>query len=188
VKVLFLKDVRPTARAGEIKEVKNGFARNYLIPQKMAVLATSHEIARAEGLRKAAAEHRRAEAAEWRGIIEKIKETPMKIIVRTGPTGRLYGSVTTAMIAAEIETAAGREVDRRSIRIPAPIRTLGKYSIPVQFADEVESKLDILVEPDADSIGRIEQARRAREEAAAADPTFDEALEEGDESEDEGNE
>jgi large subunit ribosomal protein L9 len=188
VKVLFLKDVRPTARAGEIKEVKNGFARNYLIPQKLAVLATSHEVARAEGLRKAAAAHRRAEAAEWRGIIDKIKETPLRVMVRTGPTGRLYGSVTTAMIATEIETAAGREIDRRSIRIPAPIRTLGKYSIPVQFADDVESKLDVLVEADADSLGRIEQAKRARAEAAAADPTFEEALEEGSESEDEENE
>ena len=177
MKVLFLQDVRPTARAGEIKEVKNGFARNYLIPQKLAVLATSHEVERAEGLRKEAESRRKLEAAEWRELIEKLKEEPVRVIVRTGPTGRLYGSVSAAIIAQELETAVGRQVDRRSIRIPAPIRTLGKYSIPVQFADEVETNLDVLVEPDEDSVGRIEQARVARAEAAAADPTFEEALE-----------
>lgn len=177
MKVLFLQDVRPTARAGDIKEVKNGFARNYLIPQKIAVLATTHEIARAENLRKEAQARQRAEAAEWREIVEGLKNEPIKVVVRTGPTGRLYGSVTAAIIAQEIQNAAGREVDRRSIRIPSPIRTIGKYAIPVQFASEVETSLDILVEPDEDSIGRMEQAKQARAEEAAADPTFEEALE-----------
>lgn len=183
MKVLFLEDVRPTARAGDIKEVKNGFARNYLIPQKLAVLATNHEIERAEGLRKEAEARRRAEAGEWRELVDKLKEEPLKVIVRTGPTGRLYGSVTAAMIAQEIEAAVGREVDRRSIRIPSPIRTLGRYSIPAQFADGVESNIDVLVEPDETSKARIDQARRAQAEAEAADPTFEEALEA--ESEDE---
>ena len=177
MKVLFLQDVRPTARAGDIKEVKNGFARNYLIPQKLAVLATQHEIDRAEKLRNEAAERRRAEAAEWRELLETLKAEPISVEVRTGPTGRLYGSVTAAMIAEEIQNRVEREVDRRSIRIPTPIRTLGKYGIPVQFADGVDSTLDLLVEPDEDSQVRIEQAKRAREEAAAEDPTFEEALE-----------
>ena len=80
------------------------------------------------------------------------------------------------MIATEIETTVGRDVDRRSIRIPAPIRVLGKYSIPVSFADEVEAKLDVLVEPDEDSQQRIAQAKQAQAEEAQADPTFEEAL------------
>ena len=167
MKVLFLQDVRPTARAGEIKEVKNGFARNYLIPKKRAVLATQHEVARAEGLRKEAEARRREEAAEWRDIVASIKETPVKVIVRTGPTGRLYGSVTAAMIGTAIEEVAGREIDRRGIHIPSPIRNLGKYAIPVRFADGVESDLDILVEPDEDSAVRIAQAQRALAEAEA---------------------
>jgi large subunit ribosomal protein L9 len=180
MKVLFLKDVRPTARAGELKEVKNGFARNYLIPQKLAVLATSHEIARAEGLRKEAEARRKQEAAEWREIVDGIKEEPIKVIVRTGPTGRLYGSVTAAMIATEIQAVAGRDVDRRSIRIPAPIRTIGKYSIPVQFADGLDTSVDVVVQPDEGSIERMEMAKIAKEENvedAEADPTFAEALE-----------
>jgi large subunit ribosomal protein L9 len=177
VKVLFLKDVRPTARAGELKEVKNGFARNFLIPQKLAVLATSHEIARAEGLRKEAETRSRQETAEWRELVDKLKQEPLNVIVRTGTTGRLYGSVTSAMIASEIETAAGRAVDRRAVRIPAPIRTVGKYSIPVHFADGLEASVDVIVEPDEDSVGRMAQAKKAQTEAAAADLTFEQALE-----------
>ena len=184
MKVLFLEDVRPTARAGEIKEVKNGFARNYLIPKKLAVLATKHEVERAEGLRKEAEARRRAEAAEWREVVDGIKEQQVKVIVRTGPTGRLYGSVTPAMIATEVEALAGREIDRRGIRIPAPIRTTGKFGIPIQFAEGVNVTLDILVEPDEDSRSRIEAAKKAAAEGgeaaveveASADMTFDEVL------------
>jgi large subunit ribosomal protein L9 len=182
VRVLFLEDVRPTARAGEIKEVKNGFARNYLIPRKLAVLATKHEIDRAEGLRKEAEARRRREASEWTEILDGIRAQPVRVIVRTGPTGRLYGSVTAAMIATELETVTGRDIDRRGIRIPHPIRVLGKYSIPVQFADGVIADIDVQVEPDVDSAARMSQARRAVVEAAAADPTFEEVLEQ--ESED----
>lgn len=187
MKVLFLEDVRPTARAGEIKEVKNGFARNYLIPRKLAVLATQHEIDRAEGLRKEAEARRREEAAEWREVVDGIKEQQVKIIVRTGPTGRLYGSVTPAMIAEEVEALAGRPIDRRGIRIPAPIRTTGKFGIPIAFADGVEATLDVLVEPDEDSRARIEAARNAvgvdteaaaaEVTAASADDAFKQALE-----------
>lgn len=186
MKVLFLKDVRPTARAGEIKEVKNGFGRNYLIPNKLAVLATKHEVDRAEGLRKEAEARSRAEAAEWREIVDGIKEQQVKVIVRTGPTGRLYGSVTPAMIATEVEALAGRNIDRRGVRIPAPIRNIGKFGIPIQFADGVNITLDILVEPDEDSVGRMEAAKKAAEEGgssdiaveteASADATFDEVL------------
>jgi large subunit ribosomal protein L9 len=184
MKVLFLEDVRPTARAGEIKEVKNGFARNYLIPKKLAVLATKHEVERAEGLRKDAESRRRKEAADWRDVVDGIKEKTLTVIVRTGPTGRLYGSVTPAMIATEIEAAAGREIDRRGIRIPAPIRTTGKFGIPVQFADGVVATLDVIIEPDADSKGRIAAAKKAAAEGgapvgeteASPDATFDEVL------------
>ena len=179
MKVLFLKDVRPTARAGELKEVKNGFARNYLIPQKLAVLATSHEIARAEGLRKEVEVRRRQEVAEWRELVDGLKQEPLRIIVRTGPTGRLYGSVTAAMIASEIEKAAGRMVDRRAVRIPAPIRTIGKYSIPVQFADGLDANVEVVVEPDEDSVGRMAQAKSEQANAAKVDPTFEQAMEQG---------
>lgn len=176
MKVLFLHDVRPTARAGDIKEVKNGFARNYLIPQKLAVLATKHELERAEGLRKEAEERRKREAAEWTEVIESIKETPIKIIVRTGPTGRLYGSVTTSMIASALSELTNREVDRRSIRMTTPIRMLGKYSIEAKLSEAVDTTLNVQIEPDEDSIKRIEEAKKIKKESDVLDPTFNEAL------------
>ena len=176
MKVLFLHDVRPTARAGDIKEVRNGFGRNYLIPQKLAVLATKHQIERAEGLRKEAEERRKREAAEWTDILESMKETPIKIIVRTGPTGRLYGSVTTSMIAAAISEITNRDVDRRSIRMTTPIRMLGKYSVEAKLSEGVDTNLNVQIEPDEESIVRIEEARKIRDESEVLDPTFNEAL------------
>ncbi|HJP28630.1 MAG TPA: 50S ribosomal protein L9, partial [Dehalococcoidia bacterium] len=72
MKVLFLQDVRPTARAGDVKEVKNGFARNYLLPQGFAVLATEHELRRAAALRQQAEDRRLVEAKEWQEVADTL--------------------------------------------------------------------------------------------------------------------
>ena len=176
--------MRPSARAGDIKDVKNGFARNYLIPQKLAVLATRHEIERAEGLRHDAEARRKLEATEWSDALAAIKDEPIKIVVRTGPTGRLYGSVNAAMIATALAEITGREVDRRGIRVQSPIRVLGKFSVPARLIEGVETILEVLIEPDGDSIERIKQARKAAAEAGVEDPTFEEALSKSGEGED----
>ena len=130
VKILFLQDVRPTGRAGDVKEVKNGFARNFLIPQGLAVLATEHELQRAAGLRHKAEDRRLVEAREWQEVADALKDQKIRIEVRTGPTGRLYGSVTNTMIAAELSKMTEREIDRKGIQIPAPIRAVGDYKVP----------------------------------------------------------
>ncbi len=168
MKVLFLQDVRPTARAGDVKEVKNGFARNYLLPNKLAVLATRDELQRADKLRKAAEKRRLREAQEWRDVAEGIAETPIEVEVRSGPTGRLYGSVTSAMIAEKVSELIQREVDRRSVRIPAPIRTIGNYLIPVRFPGEVEADLRILVKSDSEKPSPNEGGSGENEETPPA--------------------
>ncbi len=168
MKVLFLQDVRPTARAGDVKEVKDGFARNYLLPNGLAALATRVELQKAEKLRKAAEERRVREAMEWREIAAGIAESPVEIEARSGPTGRLYGSVTNAMIAEKVAEMIGREVDRRSIRIPEPIRTTGNYVIHARFPGDVEARLQILVksdseEPDDDAESAQDEGETAEE-------------------------
>ena len=181
MKVLFLQDLRPTARAGDVKEVKNGFARNYLLPQRVAVLATKDELQRAEGLRHEAEERRLAEAKEWKDLADEIKNSEIQVLVRTGPTGRLYGSVTSTMIAAQLSEITEREIHRKGIRIPAPIRTVGKYEVPIRFVDGVESVLNLSVEADEESLLRAKQAKDAptevsAEDKALVDPTFEEVL------------
>jgi large subunit ribosomal protein L9 len=181
VKILFLQDVRPTARAGDVKEVKNGFARNFLIPQGFAVQATEHELRGAAKLRKQAEDRRLVEAKEWLDVVEALKEQKVRIGVRTGPTGRLYGSVTNTMIAAKLSEMTDREIDRKGIQIPAPIRTVGEFKIPARFVEGVTATLIVEVVADEASIELNKQmeeaaAQMTEEDTNVLDPSFEDVL------------
>lgn len=204
MKILFLQDVRPTARAGDVKEVKNGFARNFLIPKGLAVQATEHELRRAAGLRQQADDRRLREASEWQEVADTLKEEKVRIEVRTGPTGRLYGSVTNTMIAAELAKMTGRDIDRKGIQIPAPIRAVGDYKIPARLVEGVSATLTVEVVADDASVELNRQLEEVsalivEEDKNILDPSFEdvlaaaeakidaEATEESDESGDSGD-
>ncbi len=181
MKVLFLQDVRPTARAGDVKEVKDGFGRNYLIPQGYAVIATEHELRRAASLRQQAEDRRLVEAKEWQEVADGLKEQKVRIEVRTGPTGRLYGSVTNTMIAEKLGEMTNREIDRKGIQIPAPIRAIGDYKIPAKFVDGVSATLAVEVVSDDASIELNKQMEEAtalltEEDTNVLDPSFEDVL------------
>ncbi|MCH7971197.1 MAG: 50S ribosomal protein L9 [Chloroflexi bacterium] len=181
MKVLFLQDVRPTARAGDVKEVKSGFARNYLIPQGFAVQATEHELRRAAGLRQQADDRRLQEAREWQEVADALQDEKVRIEVRTGPTGRLYGSVTNTMIAAELARMTGREIDRKGIQIPAPIRAVGDYKIPARLVEGVSATLVVEVVADDASVELNKQLEEVsglivEEDKNILDPSFEDVL------------
>ena len=181
MKVLFLLDVRPTARAGDVKEVKNGFARNYLIPQGFAVQATEHELRRASKLRAQAEDRRLVEAKEWQDVADALEDQKVRIEVRTGPTGRLYGSVTNTMIAAKVSEMTEREIDRKGIQIAAPIRAVGDYKIPARLVEGVTANLMIEVVADDASIELNKQMEEAQalmteEDTNVLDPSFEDVL------------
>jgi len=181
VKVLFLQDVRPTARAGDVKDVKTGFARNYLLPQRLAVQATEHELRRASALRQQAEDRRLVEVKEWQDIADALKAQKVRIEVRTGPTGRLYGSVTNTMIAAQLTELTSREIDRKGIQIPAPIRTTGEYKIPARFVEGVIATVVVEVVADNASIEMNKQmaeeaAKMTEEDTNVLDPSFEDVL------------
>ena len=181
MKVLFLQDVRPTARAGDVKDVKLGFARNFLIPQGLAVQASEHELRRASALRGQAEDRRLVEAKEWQEVADALKDQKVRIDVRTGPTGRLYGSVTNTMIAAKVSEMTEREIDRRGILIPAPIRTVGEYKVPARFVEGVTATLVIEVVADDASIELNRQMEEAQAQMTEADtdvldPSFEDVL------------
>ena len=181
MKVLFLQDLRPTARAGDVKDVKLGFARNFLIPQGLAVQATEHELRRASALRGQAEDRRLVEAKEWQEVADALKDQKVRIDVRTGPTGRLYGSVTNTMIAAKVSEMTEREIDRRGILIPAPIRTVGEYKVPARFVEGVTATLVIEVVADDASIELNRQMEEAQAQMTEADtdvldPSFEDVL------------
>ena len=181
MKVLFLQDIRPTARAGDVKEVKSGFARNYLIPQGFAVQATEHELRRAAGLRQQADDRRLQESREWQDVADALADEKVRIEVRTGPTGRLYGSVTNTMIAAELARMTGRDIDRKGIQIPAPIRAVGNYKLPARLVEGVSTTLTVEVVADDASIELNKQleevsALNIEEDKKLVDPSFEDVL------------
>ena len=149
MKVLFLKDNLPTAMAGEIKEVKPGFARNFLIPQGIAELANKSSIERVEKLRKQAEVRRGEMKTKWQTVANEINLLNLEIVAQTGPTGKLFGSVTNSQIASSIEeNLNGVTIDRRSIRITQPIKMIGSYKVPMKLFEGVDAEVNLLVKSD----------------------------------------
>ncbi|GAB4472538.1 MAG: 50S ribosomal protein L9 [Anaerolineales bacterium] len=144
MKVLLLKDVYKLGRAGDIKKVADGYGRNYLIPQGLAILATPGAIKQAEYIREKAALARQALNQELSGVAEKINGLRLTFAAKAGETGKLYGSITTAMIAEAIKEKIGHDVDRRSIDVQ-PIRNLGKYEIPIRLTVDLAPTVQVIV-------------------------------------------
>lgn len=148
MKVIFLQDVLPIGHAGDVKEVKDGYGRNYLLPRKLAALATSDTLARVSSLRASAQDRRDREKTDWSSVAAALEGKPVVIKMRAGPTGKLYGSVTTSAIAERLSEAAGRPVDRRGIRIPEPVRQVGQSKVHVRLHEGIELDLNLVVEPE----------------------------------------
>ena len=146
MKVIFVEDMPGVARAGEVKEVKTGFARNYLIPRNIATAVTHDQMQRIENLRKAAQQRRDLEAVEWREVGESLEGVTVTLQMRSGATGRLYGSVTNGIIAEELSKLCGREINRRGVTLEGPIRSLGTYEVPVELHPGVDVTINLLVE------------------------------------------
>ena len=171
MRVVFLEDVPGVAQGGDVKEVKNGFARNYLIPRNLAAPATHNVLQRVEGLRKQAEAVRLKQFEDIKRLAEEIDGLQVNVEMRAGQGGRLYGSVTSAIVAEELSTVTGREIDRRAVRIAEPIRQLGIFDVEVQLHAEVEAGIRVLVH----AVGTDPSEVEAMEEAAADSETADDA-------------
>ncbi|MBM3946561.1 MAG: 50S ribosomal protein L9, partial [SAR202 cluster bacterium] len=113
VRVLFLQDVLPRFRAGEIREVARGYARNYLIPRGLGVPATKDQLNRVEKVKQVATERRVAVSAQMSEVAKRLEGATITIRMRSGEGGRLYGAVTNMLMAEELQKAVGVKVDRR---------------------------------------------------------------------------
>ena len=145
MKVVLIDEAPGLGIAGDVRDVKDGFARNYLFPKGLAVLATPQELARADARRRAEVERRTKLNLEMESVGEKLAEERLLIPVRVGPGGRLYGSVTAAEIADAVNEAMGVEIDRRAIQLAQPIRELGHHQTPVRLAPDVIPTVTITV-------------------------------------------
>ena len=175
MRVVFLEDVQGVALGGEVKEVKNGFARNYLIPKKLAVPASHDVLQRVERLKRQAGVSRLKELEDMKALAGELDGVRLDIEMRAGSGGRLYGSVTTAIVAGSISEITGRDIDRRTIAIPDSIRQLGVYEANVHLHPDVDAKVTLVIyapgmEPD-ELVQQAEESRQTDEEAAADETT-----------------
>ena len=147
MRVVFLQDVAGVAQGGDVKEVKNGFARNYLIPKKFAVPATHNELRRVRQYSEQAERTRLRLLQDMRELSETLDGMRVDVEMRAGASGQLYGSVTNAIIADKLSEMSDREIDRRGIEIVEPIRQLGSFDVDVRLHPEVQARIEVLVYP-----------------------------------------
>jgi large subunit ribosomal protein L9 len=146
MQVLLKKDVEQLGIAGDIKKVADGFARNYLIPRGLAVIATPGAIKQAELARQATVRREAQALSEAQALAQLLDGQSVTFQARAGETERLYGSITSANIAESLGEKVGQEVDRRKIDLEEPIKDLGTHAVTVRLAPEAEAKVTVVVE------------------------------------------
>jgi large subunit ribosomal protein L9 len=137
VKVVLRSDVSGIGRKGDVREVANGYARNYLLPRGLAFKATPGVEAQAEGMRRARALKQASELADARVLAELLASAPVRITVRSGKEGKLFGSVGSSDIVSAISKQLGVTIERRQIELPEPIKAVGSYQVPVELHSEL---------------------------------------------------
>ena len=145
MKVVLLADVKGQGKKNDIIEVSDGYARNFLLPRKLAVEANATILNEIKG-KEAAKKHREeVELAEAKALASMLESILVKIPATSGADGRLYGSITAKEVAENLAKAHGITVDKRKISLKDPIRAYGKYELPVKLHTEVTGHIHVLV-------------------------------------------
>jgi len=158
MKVLLIKDVYKLGRAGDVKKVADGFGRNFLLPQKMAVLATPGAIKTAETIRSKAAEKRVILNEEMSVVAKAIEKVQLSFGARAGETGKLYGSITSQEVADAIQKKSGYAIKRQQLDMQ-PLRSLGEHTVRIRLTmDQIpEIKVTVFREGEAEPSLPIEE-------------------------------
>ncbi|MDA1215348.1 MAG: 50S ribosomal protein L9 [Chloroflexi bacterium] len=179
MKVIFLEDVPGTADAGEVKDVKNGFARNYLLPRQLAARATINELQRMNSIQKTAQQNRLKVTQDMTKVAQAMEGMQVAIEAKIGPTGRLFGSVTSRHIAEAINLETGRDLNHRNVLIGDSLHELGDYPVSIRLYRDVVAHVNVSVIPEGGAEAVIDEgATEASVEEDAAPETPEEAPEE----------
>ena len=146
MKVVLQEDVKGLGVAGDVKDVADGYARNFLIPRRLATPATPGALKNVEAQRAAAARRQAQELAEAQALAGRLGSMTLTLKARVGGQERLYGSITTADIATALGRELGTSFDRRELVLEEPIRELGTHAVPVHLARDVTASLTVQVE------------------------------------------
>ncbi|HEX6264276.1 MAG TPA: 50S ribosomal protein L9 [Actinomycetota bacterium] len=143
MKVILQKTVERLGDPGDVADVADGYARNFLIPRGLAVRAEKGAVRHAESLKRAHQSRTKAQKGEVEAIATRIIQTPVVVTARAGEEGRLFGSVTAADIAEALSAETGVDVDRRDIHLDEPIRSVGTHEVTVHLHAEVDPVITI---------------------------------------------
>lgn len=176
VRIILQSDVPGLGEEGDVKNVAGGYARNYLLPRKLAIPATKGNLKVLELQHEQIARKQEQRRAEARSLAERLADMPLQFPVRVGEQGRLYGSITGADIAERLKSTGGIEIDRRSIELREPLRTLGEFDVHVRVAHAVTAHLKVTLydqsaPPVAAAAPEPAPATTADEAPAAAEET-----------------
>ncbi|MBT3362585.1 MAG: 50S ribosomal protein L9 [Chloroflexi bacterium] len=145
MKVIFIQDVDNVGKAGQVKDVADGYAKNYLIRRQLAVAATPAELKKLEARSQAESKRQQRSDSELQELADQIAKLDLTLKVKVGTDDKVYGSITTAHIAKELTKLTGHDIDKRKIEIAQTIKKLGDYEISIQFSKDIIAKVKLTV-------------------------------------------
>jgi large subunit ribosomal protein L9 len=176
MQIILLTDVEKLGLRGDVVEVARGYARNYLLPRRMAETATPARVAEVRRVDAERARHEARNAEQAEEIAEVLGKTVLRFEVKSGPTGSLFGSVTPSDVADEIWRARKIRVDRRKVSID-PIKRIGRYAVPIELFQDVHVEVKTLVVPEGGELPPEEELAALEAAEAEADAAAEAAAE-----------
>ncbi len=181
MKVLLIKDVYNLGRAGDVKKVADGYARNFLIPQKMAVMATEGSLRQIEKIQSAAAKQRDLLNEEMAGLAEQIQALELRFKAKVGETGKLFGSITQQMIIDAVNEQLKVNIDRHQIE-NQPLREVGEHLVKIRLTFDLIPEVKVLVESeDAEKQAEKEKKKSRVSKSEKAEVAEEEVKQESEE-------
>ena len=180
MKIVLRQDVPKVGEAGTIQNVANGYARNYLIPKGMAVVATDGEIKTAEHNMKIRERKVGRQEEQLQSYADKIDGQRLEFVARAGEQGRLFGSVTSNDIAEKLSGKIGEEIDRRKIQLSDPLRTVGEHKVEIHVVGKLRPVITVVVEAEKteDDVDEVEEQEVPDELMATEEYSEEDASEE----------
>ncbi|MDE3090619.1 MAG: 50S ribosomal protein L9 [Chloroflexota bacterium] len=149
MQVLLLKDVAGIGSAGQVKKVSDGYARNFLLPRKLAVVATEGALKQSEGIKQAALRREAKTLGEARELAGMVEQVTLTFRAKAGEGDRLFGSITTGDIADALAREKGITVDKRKIELSSPLKELGNHQVQIKLHPEVSATVMVVIEKEA---------------------------------------
>ena len=148
MEIILLQDIDKVGDKHSIVTVKDGYGRNYLIPQKMAIIANDTNRKKLDALRAEEEAKEAARLGEYQTLAAKLDDAVIKVGAKAGTSGKIFGSITNVQLAACLKDQFGVEIERRKIQLPEDVKTLGEYEVVINFHPEVQKtvKFEVVAE------------------------------------------